>query len=50
MAADLVALYAGHQQAGVSLLPGGLTIDVSGLKDVHIDPVTRTARFQVTYT
>ncbi|KAK9803543.1 hypothetical protein WJX73_007097 [Symbiochloris irregularis] len=36
----------GHNQAGTSLYPGGMTIDLSNLKSVDIDPNNSTAYFQ----
>jgi FAD/FMN-containing dehydrogenase len=36
----------GHNVAGNALVDGGLVIDLSGLKGVHVNPVERTARVQ----
>ncbi|MFW6201888.1 MAG: FAD-binding oxidoreductase [Gemmatimonadota bacterium] len=34
----------GHNVAGNALCDGGLTMDLSGLRSVHVDPAARTAR------
>ena len=39
-------LGAGHQVVGVQLLPGGVTIDTSTLRNVTIDPDSETAYAQ----
>jgi FAD/FMN-containing dehydrogenase len=36
----------GHNIAGNAVCDGGLMIDLSGMKSVHIDPVARTARVE----
>ena len=36
----------GHNIAGTALIEGGLTIDMSGLREVAVDPVARTATVQ----
>ncbi len=36
----------GHNIAGHALCDGGLVIDLSGLRGIHVDPKTRTARAQ----
>ena len=36
----------GHNVGGSALCDGGLVIDLSRMKGVHIDPVSRTARAQ----
>lgn len=36
----------GHQVAGVQLLPGGVTIDTSILRNVTVDPDSETAYVQ----
>ncbi len=36
----------GHNIAGSALADGGLTIDMSGLRGIHVDPVARTATVQ----
>jgi FAD/FMN-containing dehydrogenase len=40
----------GHSVAGLSLSDGGLLIDLSAMKGVHIDPVKRIARAQAGLT
>jgi FAD/FMN-containing dehydrogenase len=37
---------AGHNIAGSSLSNGGLLIDMSGMRSVHVDPVRRTVRVE----
>lgn len=37
---------AGHNIAGKSLCEGGVVIDLSHMKGIHVDPVARTARVQ----
>ncbi|MGH2474531.1 MAG: FAD-binding oxidoreductase, partial [Candidatus Limnocylindrales bacterium] len=34
----------GHNIAGLALTDGGVTVDMSGMRDVHVDPSTRIAR------
>jgi FAD/FMN-containing dehydrogenase len=34
----------GHNAAGLAVCDGGLVVDLSGMRDVHVDPVARTAR------
>jgi len=34
----------GHNVAGTSLCDGGMVIDLSAMKGIHVNPVTRTAR------
>ena len=34
----------GHHSAALALTDGGLTIDLSGLREVHVDPAAGTAR------
>ncbi len=36
----------GHNVAGTALCDGGLVIDFSGMKGVHVDPIGRTARVE----
>lgn len=36
----------GHSIAGTALVEGGLTIDLSGLRGIHVDPDARTATVQ----
>ncbi len=36
----------GHNIAGSALCDGSLVIDLSGMKGIHVDPATRTARVQ----
>jgi FAD/FMN-containing dehydrogenase len=36
----------GHNIAGRALAPGGVTLDMSGLRDVVVDPEARTAKVQ----
>jgi FAD/FMN-containing dehydrogenase len=36
----------GHNVAGIGLCDGGLVIDLSMMRSVHIDPVTRTAQVE----
>lgn len=36
----------GHNIAGKSVSEGGLMIDLSGMRSVHVDPATRTARVE----
>lgn len=36
----------GHNIAGTALVEGGLTIDLSLMRGVHVDPAARTVRFQ----
>ena len=36
----------GHNIAGTALADGGLTLDMSGLREVHVDPQGRTATVQ----
>ena len=43
----VILVSAGHHESGTSLQPGGVTIDQSDLKEVHVDPVTYSCRFQV---
>ncbi len=37
----------GHNSAGSGSCDGGIMIDLSGMKAVHVDPKTRRARVQV---
>ena len=39
-------LGAGHQVVGVQLLPGGVTIDTSTMRNVTVDPDSETAYVQ----
>ena len=36
----------GHNQAGLAFLPGGVTIDMSELTGVAVDPATAVCRFE----
>jgi len=36
----------GHNVAGISLRDGGMVIDLSAMKGIHIDPAARTARVE----
>ncbi|HSB14967.1 MAG TPA: FAD-binding protein, partial [Bryobacteraceae bacterium] len=37
---------AGHNVAGTSLCDGGMVIDLSAMKGIHVNPVARTARVE----
>jgi FAD/FMN-containing dehydrogenase len=43
---ELAVRGGGHSAAGHSMSDGGVTIDLSSMKEIHVDPATRTARVQ----
>lgn len=47
---SLCVLVIGHHEAGLSLCPGGITIDMQHLKEVAIDSASGVARFQVVHS